>query len=232
MPVVGVFLPDYLNGACLRALFPLLLFKPDFRPDLKVFEPVYHTVLVEVDPLMVEYFKSNHPEYNDNLFNKVTVIAADGRTVLDEMKEKKDIIIIGTLQSSATNIWMLNELKNYITQFDASLIEYNITECSADERFNITIPDRLITSVTSGVPVAIPRCGYTASKEYVKKYKALIEFDSPRELLWVLNNRVRVRELRTNAQINSKLYVCSGLYNGLMAFIQQIKHQKGNEIVS
>jgi spermidine synthase len=73
-----------------------------------------NTVLVEIDPLMVQYFKNEHPEYNDNLFNIVNVIAADGRSVLDEMREKKDVIIIGTLKSSATNIWMLNELKNYM----------------------------------------------------------------------------------------------------------------------
>jgi spermidine synthase len=73
-----------------------------------------NVVLVEIDPSVVKFFKEDHPEYNNNLFNIATVIAGDGRTVLDETRTKKDVIDIGTLKSSASNLWMLNELKSYV----------------------------------------------------------------------------------------------------------------------
>jgi len=80
-----------------------------------------NTTMVEIDPLVVRYFKDLHPEYNDNLFNRVNIIAADGRSVLDEMTVKQDVIIIGSLESAASNVWMLTELKNHLFTIESIL---------------------------------------------------------------------------------------------------------------
>lgn len=118
---------------------------------------------------------------------------------------------------------VMSEIKDYITQFDASLIAYNLSECSSHDRFNLTIPDRLITSVMSGVPVAIPRQGYAAAKEYLREYNALIEFGSAEELLAVLSDRTRMKGLKKNARLNSRIYTCKGIYSSLMTIIRRIE---------
>jgi hypothetical protein len=97
-------------------------------------------------------------------------------------------------------------LVNYATQFDASLIIYNMSACKKDDRFKVTIPDRVITSVNAGIPIAIPKTGYDACKEYLYDYKAVIEFDSPEDLKERLLDRQMVAEYRSIATENSIKY--------------------------
>ncbi len=54
MSVMGVFLPDYVDRACLRTLFPFFLLVTYLCPDIKVFEPVEYTVLMEVNLIVSE----------------------------------------------------------------------------------------------------------------------------------------------------------------------------------
>ena len=78
-----------------------------------------NTTMVEIDPLVVRYFRQEHPEYNDYIFNRVNIITADGRAVLDEMKEKNDVIVISAFRYARTNIWMLEKLKLYLFTFES-----------------------------------------------------------------------------------------------------------------
>ncbi|QGQ24756.1 hypothetical protein F1728_19600 [Gimesia benthica] len=92
----------------------------------------------------------------------------------------------------------MRELIDKIGEFDASLIAYNTQGCARDDRFYLTIPDRLITSVAAGVPVAIPRQGYGAIKSYLRDYP-LLEFDTADELAQTLADRSLVAKLREAA---------------------------------
>ncbi len=89
----------------------------DLFPDSRV-PSKENTTLVEIDPLVVKFFTEDHPEYNDNIFNRVNVIAADGRTVLDELKEKQDVIIINALKAPTANIWMLSKRRNHLYTYE------------------------------------------------------------------------------------------------------------------
>ncbi len=82
---------------------------------------------------------------------------------------------------------------------DASLIAYNLEACQNDARFELTVPDRLLSSVAAGVPIAVPQQGYTGLKQYLAGHEALIEFESPQALLRQLKDRGRVREMRQAA---------------------------------
>src|SRR5207247_7995455 len=83
----------------------------------------------------------------------------------------------------------LPDLIQKMASFDASLIAYNTGACPRADRFELTIPDRLITSVAAGVPVAIPKQGYSAAKSYLKDYPAVIQFDSPDNLRKAISDR-------------------------------------------
>lgn len=82
---------------------------------------------------------------------------------------------------------------------DVSLIAYNLAACDNDARFDLTVPDRLLSSVAAGVPIAVPRSGYTGLKQYLAGHEALIEFDSPPGLMRVLRDRAHVEVLRKAA---------------------------------
>ena len=113
----------------------------------------------------------------------------------------------------------LLELKNFATQFNASLIIYNLRECRSHDRFRVTIPDRLTASVIFGIPVAIPRDGYDACKEFLKDYDAVIEFSSPHELNKKLSNHEYLINLKNSACVNSQKYIGERHLNSLYDFI-------------
>ena len=88
------------------------------------------------------------------------------------------------------------ELLRRMAGHDASLIMYNTGRCRRADRFDLTVPDRMISSVAAGVPIALPAQGYRASKAYLAKYPALIEFTSIADLARQLADREQVAALR------------------------------------
>lgn len=82
---------------------------------------------------------------------------------------------------------------------DASLIAYNTAACQRDDRFWLTVPDRLLTSVAAGIPVAVPRQGYTGLKQYLADYPAMLEFDNGPDLHTQLSDRTRIQHLHEQA---------------------------------
>jgi hypothetical protein len=91
------------------------------------------------------------------------------------------------------------QLLRHMAGFDASLIAYNTDACAVPTRFELTVPDRLISSVAAGVPVAVPRKGYQGIKQYLAGHEALIEFDDPADLYRQLSDRARVQHLKALA---------------------------------
>ena len=105
---------------------------------------------------------------------------------------------------------------------DASLIAYNTQACARDDRFWLTIPDRLITTVAAGVPVAIPRQGYAAVKSYLANYPAVIEFDSAKELAAALSDRPQVARLRAAAWSARQNYDAARYGPTLARFLERL----------
>lgn len=93
----------------------------------------------------------------------------------------------------------VTELIAMMSGYDASLVTYNEAACARHERLMLTVPDRLITSVAAGIPIALPETGYEASRSYLADYPAVIPFRSASELADSLRDRRRVLQLREAA---------------------------------
>ncbi len=102
---------------------------------------------------------------------------------------------------------------------DASLIAYNAAACRRTERLELTVPDRLLTSVAAGVPIAIPSIGYSGSKQYLAEYPAVIEFDSVPDLKRQLEDRERIKSLHEAAWQARKLYTAEAQGELLARFL-------------
>jgi hypothetical protein len=116
----------------------------------------------------------------------------------------------------------LKGLIEMIGGYDASLIAYNTAAAKCDERFRFTVFDRLLTSVTAGVPIAIPKQGYAASKSYLREGGyPMIEFESPRDLHEALSDRARVNELRDQAWAVRQNYAAERHGPALQKYLEQ-----------
>lgn len=91
------------------------------------------------------------------------------------------------------------ELIRAMARHDASLIAYNTAACERDDRFRLTVPDRLITTVAAGVPVAVPERGYDGAKEYLRGHPGVLTFRDAVHLRQMLNDRARVADVRSQA---------------------------------
>ena len=109
-----------------------------------------------------------------------------------------------------------------VSGYDACLIAYNTVACARDERFRFTVPDRLITSVAAGVPIAIPSSGYEGSKSYLENYPAMIEFESVNSLARQLADRPQMRKLREAAWQARENYTAQAQGARLQAFLESI----------
>jgi hypothetical protein len=102
---------------------------------------------------------------------------------------------------------------------DASLIAYNAAACQRTERLELTVPDRLLTSVAAGVPVAIPAEGYTGAKQYLADYPAVLVFDSVPDLKRQLSDRQCIREMHESAWKARNLYTAEKQGDTLAEFL-------------
>ena len=118
------------------------------------------------------------------------------------------------------------QLKVFSSQFDASIVMYNLNEDCKDDRFRTTVPDRLIASVAMGLPIVIPRSGYDACKEFLENYEAVIEFSSYDELKEIMFDRNYIMNLRIKAKDNMKNYIAENHIVSLVDFINKIHEMK------
>jgi len=119
----------------------------------------------------------------------------------------------------------LPQAEEFATAFDASLILYNLKACRKKDRFEATVFDRLVASVTAGIPIAIPAEGYAASKEYLREYPAVIEFASADDLAKRLGDRPAMARMRIVAAEKSAGYIGERRLNPLIDFVQCIVAQ-------
>lgn len=91
------------------------------------------------------------------------------------------------------------ELIRKMASHDASLIAYNLRACEDATRFDLTVPDRLISSVAAGVPVALPSQGYIGSRQYLGPDHPVFTFEDATDLMSQLRDRSRVAEMRSRA---------------------------------
>ena len=116
----------------------------------------------------------------------------------------------------------LRSLIEFMGRFDASLVAYNTDACARADRFHLSVPDRLITSVAAGVPIAIPKRGYSAAKSHLKDYPAVIEFESPSDLAQTLADRPRISDLRDAAWNSRQYYAASQHGADLRRFLERL----------
>ena len=102
---------------------------------------------------------------------------------------------------------------------DASLIAYNAEACQRTERLELTVPDRLLTSVAAGVPIAIPSTGYTGSKQYLADYPAVFQYDSVPNLKRQLADRKRVQAMHIDAWQARERYTAEAQGGELAQFL-------------
>ena len=110
-------------------------------------------------------------------------------------------------------------LIHFASRFDASLIVYNLAHCGDTSRFENTVPDRLLSSVAAGLPIALPVEGYSGCKEYLKDYGATFTFRSPEHLKSLLSDTDRVRELKGVAVSNRHHYTAQKVGRNLSSFL-------------
>ncbi|ADV83414.1 hypothetical protein [Terriglobus saanensis] len=117
----------------------------------------------------------------------------------------------------------IDKLTNFAARFDASLIVYELGNVQRRDRFDVTVPDRLITSVAAGIPVALPAEGYSACKEYLRQYGAVIEYRSMAHLAEQLRDRTMVEGLRKTAFEKAKEYRAEKLLPRLTSFLNELR---------
>ncbi len=116
----------------------------------------------------------------------------------------------------------ISELMRRMAAHDASLIAYNTDACRRTDRFELTVPDRLLSSATAGVPIAIPRRGYAASKTYLRDYPAVLEFDRPADLHAALSDRTAMARLHDAAWGARERYTAEAQGGKLLAFLDAL----------
>jgi|GEM_PF-2213687 len=118
----------------------------------------------------------------------------------------------------------MTQLRPFMARFDASLIVYNLEVCQRLDRFRNTVPDRLLSSVSSGIPIALPRTGYEACKEFLRDYRAVLEYDSPGELKEMLSDASFLQEMKSFAKMDRPLYFGENYIDNLVDFILRVHH--------
>jgi hypothetical protein len=113
-------------------------------------------------------------------------------------------------------------LISFATQFDASLIVYNLEACRRKDRFKVTVPDRLVAAVAAGIPIAIPEADYDACEEYLANFRAVIPFRSTGELKDQLSDRARMQALKLMAWEDSRLYAGEDHLDPLVRLIAEV----------
>ena len=113
-------------------------------------------------------------------------------------------------------------LVEFMGGFDASLVAYNTAACARKDRFQLTVPDRVITSAAAGVPIAVPKQGYSATKSYLNGYPALIEFESADDLSQTLADRQRISSLRSAAWSARSNYAAERHAESLQMFLAEL----------
>jgi hypothetical protein len=114
------------------------------------------------------------------------------------------------------------ELIAKMAEHDASLIVYNAAACQRTERLEFTVPDRLLTSVAAGVPIAIPSVGYTGPKQYLADYPAVLQYDSVPHLKQQLADRERMQVLHQAAWKARDLYTAEAQGHILAQFLASL----------
>ena len=116
----------------------------------------------------------------------------------------------------------IRQMADFAAPFDASLIVYDLSRAKVTDRFEVTVPDRLITSACAGIPIALPAEGYAACREYLEPYGAVIEYTSMAHLAGQLRDRERVARLKETARRQSQLYRAERVLPELLRFLDQL----------
>jgi hypothetical protein len=114
------------------------------------------------------------------------------------------------------------EVANFAAQFDAALVTYNVERAPHSARFNVTVPDRLLTSVAASIPIAIPSSGFSGCMEYLKDYGAVLPYSSAEDLAFQLRDRVHIEDLRRRARASASEYHGERHFSAMLDFLSNV----------
>jgi hypothetical protein len=91
---------------------------------------------------------------------------------------------------------------NFLTQFDAIIILYNVKQCY--DRFKNALPTRFLFGLVIGIPIVLPRNLFPACEEYVNKYQIGFAYENEQDLYEKLINKDFMSIFKTNALLHSE----------------------------
>jgi hypothetical protein len=116
----------------------------------------------------------------------------------------------------------IKPLMKFVSRFSASLIVYNLSKCGDTARFENTIPDRLLSSVAAGLPIAIPESGYSGCKAYLENYGATYVFRDSAHLKLLLSDAGRTRDFKQVAAVNRLQFTAAKMGKELLPFLSKL----------
>jgi len=89
------------------------------------------------------------------------------------------------------------QLANFMTQFDACIVLYNIDKKYV--RYEISLPERFLFALNSGIPIVVPKGYYAACEEIINKYGIGYSYEGVKDLKARLMDRDSMSKYRDNA---------------------------------
>jgi hypothetical protein len=117
-----------------------------------------------------------------------------------------------------------NTLSRFMTQFDASLVTYNLIKRKRGLiRFQTSLPDRFLISLVAGIPVIFPRGKFRAIENFVKRESIGYAFESSDKVLSVLMNP-KWKEVQQKSKSKQMQFTFDS--QGFLQFIYKVLQSK------
>ena len=134
----------------------------------------------------------------------------DVRPILKNLTDARIHVHIGDTKSKVPQSSYLHtfqhrpmenrELANFITQFDACLVAYNIKRKCYKGRFDSGMPARFLSGLAGGIPIVIPKGTMRTCEEFIERRGIGFGFNGGTELAEKLKTVEIMRPLQHRAQ--------------------------------
>ena len=115
-------------------------------------------------------------------------------------------------------------LANFMTQFDACIVLYNINrEC---DRFRNSLPSRFLFALTAGIPIIMREVYFKSCEEIINRYKIGFSYKNIYELRAMLANKKLMDKYRQNAIVLAPNFTFEKNFHKLEKFIHEVAKQK------
>ncbi len=111
-------------------------------------------------------------------------------------------------------------LANFLTQFDACIILFNIRK--KYNRFYNSLPARFLFAFTAGIPIVMPEGYFASCEEIVNKYEIGFSYGDVRDLKAKLCNEELMEKCKRNAVKKTKNFTFEKNFHKVDSFIKDI----------